>query len=137
MHKICWRHSFDDYKAAMSLLDSCVPKQGQSRTPQTTLALLKAFEIIQSLSWQLLNDYLMEQGEAQTGAPKTLVRLAMNRNLISPTQAQIFMDSMDARRNLPIAYDEEKIGSIADDIVEKFIPAFGDLDKTFTKHYVE
>lgn len=93
------------------------------------LATVLAFEITIELAWKLLKNYMEEQGWKFNPAPKAIIREAFKQQII--TDAQVWMDALEARNRTAHTYDSEVAEQLMDDIMYKFLPVFADLRQQF------
>lgn len=93
--------------------------------------LIQSFEYTHELAWNVLKDYLEEQGVFNLIGSKDSSREAFKKGII--TNGDVWMDMIKARNLTSHTYDEELAETVFLDIVEKFYPVFKDFCNRFTK----
>ncbi len=133
-----WKQRFNRFLRAFKSLDEEVELAQQSdmsdREKNThRLAVIKAFEYTHEVAWNVLKDYLQEQGVSNLIASKDSTREAFKKDLIEDGDA--WMEMIDARNNTVHGYDEEYAHNIYDAICGKFHPAFEQFKNRFGELY--
>ncbi len=82
-------------------------------------SLIKRFEYTLEVAWKICKKHLEEEGfaEAVTGSPKSIIRLAAQRNLISNPEA--WFNYLQFRQDTSHDYSSDKAEAVLD-IVEGF-----------------
>ena len=134
MTDIRWKQRFDNYVAALKHLSSAM--QLAEQRPLSELeqqGVIQNFEICYELTWKVMQDYLKDQGGYEGGGSKDVLRLALNRELIS--DGQIWMDMVKERNKTSQTYSSEILGNLMDKIQHQFHPAFKAMEQKFNKLY--
>ena len=129
---IRWKQRFSNYKKALNQL-TCAVTLSQQR-PLSELeqqGLIQAFEYTHELSWNLLRDYLREQGNQTIYGSKDAIREAFNVDLIQ--DGEIWMDMIQNRNQTSHTYNLETAQAIAHNIISQFFPLFVSLQNTMQK----
>ncbi len=82
-------------------------------------SLIKRFEYTLEVAWKICKKHLEEEGfaEAATGSPKSIIRLAAQRNLIS--NPETWFNYLQFRQDTSHDYSSDKAETVLD-IVEDF-----------------
>jgi nucleotidyltransferase substrate binding protein (TIGR01987 family) len=129
-----WKQRFNNYTKAWNSLSAAVDLSNQR--PLSDLekqGLIQGFEITHELSWNVLKDYLEEQGFNGIIGSKNATREAFANELIS--DGEVWMDMIKARNLTSHIYNLEIAQSIAEDIVNRFSKEFALFAKNFGQRY--
>lgn len=127
---IRWKQRFDNFKRALKTMTEAVDLAGQrdlSRLEQQ--GLIQGFEFTHELAWNVLKDYLEEQGFVQIVGSKNATRTAFKNGLIN--DGEVWMDMIKARNLSSHTYNIETAKELVDDILKRFYSAFATMQKTF------
>ena len=91
--------------------------------------LIQGFEFTHELAWNVLKDYLEEQGFLDIIGSKNASREAFKNGLI--TDGQAWMDMIKARNLTSHTYNTELAERIVQDILTRFYPAFSAMAGQF------
>ena len=127
---IRWKQRFNNYLKALQTLDEAyalTQTRDLSRLEQQ--GLIQSFEFTHELAWNVLKDYLIDQGIAGLIGSKDATRSAFKNGLI--IEGDDWM-RMIADRNLTShTYDQATAQAIVDNILARYYPAFKALATTF------
>lgn len=126
---IRWKQRFNNYVKALDLLERTVSQAQKNWTETDILASVQAFEMTHELSWNLLKDYMQEQGLSFQLTPRGTFRQAFNSQIIE--DGQVWMDSIKARNLALHTYNEDTADELIDSIQHKFLPVFIELRQKF------
>ncbi|OEU72404.1 MAG: nucleotidyltransferase [Desulfuromonadales bacterium C00003107] len=129
---IRWKQRFDNFLRALQTLTEAIEINRQrplSRLEQQ--GLIQGFEFTHELAWNVLKDYLEEQGYVGLIGSKNATRTAFKNALISDGDA--WMDMIRARNLSSHTYNIEVAEEIAADILTRFYPAFAAMAQNFTE----
>jgi nucleotidyltransferase substrate binding protein (TIGR01987 family) len=127
---IRWIQRFDNFQKALQTLHDAVALS--HLRPLSVLeqqGLIQGFEFTHELAWNVLKDYLEEQGVAGIIGSKNATREAFKNNLL--TDGEAWMDMIKARNLSSHTYNIEVAKSIVDDVLLRFYPAFTAMARTF------
>ena len=93
-------------------------------------ALIKRFEFTQELSWNLLKDYMVYQGETDLTGSRDVYRRALKFGIISD---EGWMDMILDRNLSAHDYNDSKSKEVAKRIVELHFPLLEKLKEDMTK----
>ncbi|GHA65368.1 nucleotidyltransferase [Formosimonas limnophila] len=134
MTDIRWKQRFNNFIRAFGNLQSAIVLSNQrALSDLEKQGLIQAFEFTHELAWNVLKDYLEEQGFTDIIGSKNAARKAFNQNLVRDGQA--WMDMVDARNKTVHAYRIDIATEVYNDIVERFYPAFNQFKDEFNKRY--
>jgi nucleotidyltransferase substrate binding protein (TIGR01987 family) len=127
---IRWKQRFSNFQRALQTMTEAVELAGQrdlSKLEQQ--GLIQGFEFTHELAWNVLKDYLEDQGFVQIVGSKNATRTAFKNELISDGDA--WMDMIKARNLSSHTYNTEIAEEIVDDILKRFYSAFAAMQTTF------
>lgn len=134
MQDIRWKQRFNNYiKALQTLSDAVALSHERKLSNLEQQGLIQSFEFTHELAWNVLKDYLQEQGIVGLIGSKDATREAFKTGLIE--QGEAWMDMIKARNQTSHTYSLEIAEKIVQDILERFYPAFESLAKKFTTLY--
>lgn len=127
---IRWKQRFNNYLKALQTLDEAYAlTQSRALSKLEQQGLIQSFEFTHELAWNVLKDYLIDQGIAGLIGSKDATRSAFKNGLI--TEGDDWM-RMIADRNLTShTYDQATAQAIVDNILARYYPAFKALAATF------
>jgi len=127
---IRWKQRFDNYQRALQTLTEAVDlAQQRPLSKLEQQGLIQGFEFTHELAWNVLKDYLEEQGFVSLVGSKNATRTAFENALISDGEA--WMEMIRARNLSSHTYNIEIAEEIAQDILTRFYPAFVAMAQTF------
>jgi nucleotidyltransferase substrate binding protein (TIGR01987 family) len=127
---IRWKQRFSNFQRALQTMTEAVELAGQrdlSKLEQQ--GLIQGFEFTHELAWNVLKDYLEDQGFIQIVGSKNATRTAFKNQLIN--DGEVWMDMIKARNLSSHTYNTEIAEGIVDDILKRFYSAFADMQTTF------
>ena len=128
---IRWKQRFNNFVRAFRRLDDAVQlKQSRDLSELEEQGLIQAFEFTHELAWNVLKDYLEEQGVVGLIASKDSTRESFKRGLIEDGDA--WMEMIKLRNLTSHTYDEQVAEKVSSAIVKQFYPAFVQFSKKFT-----
>jgi len=125
-----WKQRFQNFTKALETLRRAV-KLGEQRelSELEQQGLIQGFEFTHELAWNVLKDYLEEQGYVGIIGSKNATRVAFKNNLLRDGQA--WMDMIKARNQTSHTYNIELAESIVKSILTQFYPAFEEMEMRF------
>ena len=116
---IRWKKRFENYKKAFRTLEKAYTlAQSRELTDLEKQGMIQGFEFTFELAWNVMKDYLEEQGINGIIGSKDTVRHAFKNDLIE--DGQIWMDMIESRNMSSHSYDEE----IAEKLFKKIMDVF-------------
>ena len=126
-----WKQRFDNYlKAFQTLVEAVELARTRELSKLEQQGLIQGFEFTHELAWNVLKDYLEEQGFVGIIGSKNATREAFKNGLI--TDGEAWMDMIKARNLTSHTYNTEIAQSIVNNILTRFYPAFAAMVQTFT-----
>ena len=130
MQDIRWKQRFDNYTRAMKNLSAAVAlSKKRNLSELERQGLIKSFEFTYELAWNVLKDYLENDGVVGLIGSIGTTRAAFKNGLIE--QGEDWMDMIKARNQTSHTYNHDISEKIVRDILERFYPAFVSMEKKF------
>ncbi|HEY2800815.1 MAG TPA: nucleotidyltransferase substrate binding protein [Chthoniobacterales bacterium] len=127
---IRWRQRFESFKGAFAQLQRAVALARQRPLSELEQqGLIQAFEFTHELAWNVLKDFLREQGYVGIFGSKDATREAFRNGLVE--DGDTWMEMIKARNLTTHTYDCDVAEAIAKDVLERFAPAFAAFEKKF------
>ena len=117
---IRWKQRFSNYKKALSQLTKFIDKGDLNELEKQ--GLIQAFEYTHELVWNLLKDYLQDQGVQNITGSKDSVRAAFKVGLIEDGES--WMDMIKDRNQTVHTYNEATAEAIITNIETRFFALF-------------
>jgi len=116
---IRWKQRFQSYKNALATLKSAVElATSRELSDLEKQGMIQGFEFTFELAWNVMKDYLEEEGITGIIGSKGAIRHAFNRGLIE--DGQIWMDMLDDRNLAAHLYDKETANDLAVSIIDNY-----------------
>ncbi|MBU1069010.1 MAG: nucleotidyltransferase [Gemmatimonadales bacterium] len=132
MQDVRWMQRFSNYLQALESLKRAVALSGTRPLTELEMqGLIQGFEFTHELSWNLLKDYLTEQGVMELIGSRNATRAAFKNGML--TDGEVWMEMIRARNLTTHTYNLDVARAIASDILTRFFPAFLELEATFLK----
>ncbi|MBD2149855.1 nucleotidyltransferase substrate binding protein [Pseudanabaena sp. FACHB-1277] len=122
---IRWKQRFSNYKKALLQLTKFINKGDLNELEKQ--GLIQAFEYTHELAWNLLKDYLQDQGIQNITGSKDSVRAAFKVGLIEDGES--WMDMIKDRNQTVHTYNEATAEAIITNIETRFFALFVALGK--------
>jgi nucleotidyltransferase substrate binding protein (TIGR01987 family) len=120
---IRWRQRFQNYKKALTTITNAVEAaSSRELNDLEKQGLIQGFEFTFELAWNVMKDYLEEQGITGIIGSKNAIRYAFNKGLIE--DGQIWMDMVKGRNISSHSYDEEMSEELVHSIINNFYTSF-------------
>lgn len=133
---IRWKQRFQNYSKALQTLRNAVELAEQRPLSELEQqGLIQGFEFTHELAWNVLKDYLEEQGYVGIIGSKNASREAFKNELI--VDGQIWMDMIKARNLTSHTYNTGIAVGIVKDILSRFFPAFIEMASRFNELSME
>jgi len=118
-----WKQRFFNFNKALSQLEGAVSLSKQRELSQLEKqGVIQAFEFTHELAWNVLKDYLEDQGEQNIRGSKDATRAAFKVALIS--DGEMWMSMIQSRNISSHTYDEDTAESLFIAIVNDYYPLF-------------
>lgn len=125
-----WIQRLSNYSRALTQLEAAVSLANQR--PLSALeqqGMIQCFEYTHELSWNVLRDYLKDQGTQQLYGSKATVREAFSVELI--TDGEAWMEMIRDRNQSSYTYNITVANAIVDRVINTYVHAFKELQNTF------
>jgi len=110
-----WKQRLQNYKKAFTVLEKAVELANtRELTDLEKQGFIQGFEFTFELAWNVMKDYLEEQGIMNIVGSKSAVKNAFQNGLID--DGQIWMDMIESRNISSHSYDEETANKIIEQI---------------------
>jgi nucleotidyltransferase substrate binding protein (TIGR01987 family) len=118
-----WKQRFYNYKKVLATLKNAVElAASRSLTDLEKQGMIQGFEFTFEMAWNVMKDYLEEQGITGIIGSKGAVRHAFNQGPVE--DGQIWMDMIKGRNLATHSYDEETAEKLLKKIISSFYEQF-------------
>lgn len=124
--EIRWIQRFSNYKKALSQLEKFIAKGTLNELEEQ--GLIQVFEYTHELAWNVLHDYLREQGHFDIHGSRDATREAFKVDLIKDGDS--WMDMIKDRNRTSHTYNKATANSITENIVKRYFSLFLALRET-------
>lgn len=130
---IRWQQRFSNYKKALQQLQSAVELRNQRALSNLEKqGVIQAFEFTHELAWNVLKDYLQDQGNQNIKGSKDATREAFKVELIA--DGEQWMAMIQSRNVSSHTYNEHLAEELVDIIVKQYFPLFVELQAEMEKY---
>lgn len=130
---IRWQQRFSNYKKAVQQLQSAVELRNQRALSNLEKqGVIQAFEFTHELAWNVLKDYLQDQGNQNIKGSKDATREAFKVELIA--DGEQWMAMIQSRNVSSHTYNEQLAEELVDVIVKQYFPLFVALQAEMEKY---
>lgn len=126
---IRWKQRFHNYDKALMLLEAALQITNPDRVHKA--GIIHFFEMSFELAWNLVKDYLEEQGFVDVKSPRNALKKAYEIGIIE--NGHSWMDLLIDRNLITHTYDEQKATELENLIQEKYFPILKALHTGFKK----
>ena len=131
---IRWKQRFNNFVSAFRELAAAVDiVKSRELSKLEKQGLIQGFEYTHELAWNVLKDYLEEQGHPQLVGSKDTSREAFKRGLI--LDGNLWMKMIKDRNLTSHTYRQELANEVIDAIINDYYPAFSAFSRKFTALY--
>lgn len=125
MTELRWQQRFENYKLALANINETYDYIKQNGLNKIyIMALIQAFEMVFELAWKTMKDYLEYEG-IKTDTPRETIKNAFLRNVIS--DGDCWIEMLEARNKTSHTYKEEFAKSVANEVINRYLPALNNL----------
>ncbi|NBQ67892.1 MAG: nucleotidyltransferase [Nitrosomonadaceae bacterium] len=130
---IRWQQRFASYQKALLQLQSAVElSQQRALSALEKQGVIQAFEFTHELAWNLLKDFLQEQGNQNIKGSRDATREAFKVELIQ--DGEQWMAMIQSRNVSSHTYDERTAEQLTDAIIHQYYPLFVALKTEMEKY---
>ncbi len=127
---IRWKQRLHNFNNALkTLTEASALAQQRPLTQLEMQGLIQGFEFTHELAWNVLKDYLESKGYSGLIGSRDATRTAFKNELIA--DREVWMDMIKDRNQTTHTYNLKVAERIAQDILQRFYPAFVALANTF------
>ena len=123
---IRWIQRLNNYKKALSQLEKFIAKGTLNELEEQ--GLIQAFEYTHELAWNVLRDYLRDQGHFAIHGSRDATREAFKLDLIQ--DGEVWMDMIQDRNRTSHTYNQDTADLIAENITKRYFSLFVSLRET-------
>lgn len=128
-----WQQRFSNYKKALLHLDNAVELSEQRALSYLEKqGVIQAFEFTHELAWNVLKDYLQDQGNQNVKGSKDATREAFRVGLIA--DGEQWMTMIQSRNISSHTYDERTAEQLVNAIIEHYFALFVSLQTEMGKY---
>lgn len=122
-----WRQRFQNFEKSLQYLEQAL----EIRQPDIIqkAGLIQFFEMSVELAWNVVKDYLEDQGFTEIRSQRSALKKGFETGLIQ--EGHIWMKLLDDRKITAHAYDDATVSMIETLIHEKYYPLLKQLYDTF------
>ena len=133
-HDVRWKQRFQNYKKALSRLESAVDLNNvRPLTDLEQQGAIKAFEFTFELSWNVMKDYLTMMGIQDIIGSKGAIRQAFKAGLIE--NGQLWMNMVQDRNLTSHVYEESLAAGLLEHITASYYPEFTLFARAMSERY--
>jgi nucleotidyltransferase substrate binding protein (TIGR01987 family) len=126
---ISWKQPFKNFSKALDYLDTALKIENPDIIQKA--GTIQFFEMSFELSWNLVKDYLEEQGFVDVKSPRTALKKAFEIGIIE--NGHDWMDLLLDRNLTAHTYDEQKATEMELLILNKYFPILKALHQYFNE----
>jgi nucleotidyltransferase substrate binding protein (TIGR01987 family) len=116
---IRWKQRFQNYKKALVTMKNAVAlAASRELSDLEKQGMIQGFEFTFELAWNVMKDYLEEQGVTDIIGSKNAIRYAFNKGLIE--DGEVWMDMIKDRNLAAHSYDEETVKDLIAAIISDY-----------------
>jgi nucleotidyltransferase substrate binding protein (TIGR01987 family) len=125
---IRWKQRFRNFKKALTSMKAAVELADERElTELEKQGMIQCFEFTFELAWNVIKDYLEEQGITGIIGSKNAVRHAFNKDIIE--DGDVWMDMINDRNTASHVYDEETAQALYKAIKNIYFIQFNKLNE--------
>lgn len=130
---IRWKQRFANFEKALLQLENAVELSGQRQLSNLEKqGVIQAFEFTHELAWNVLKDYLEDQGNQNVKGSKDATREAFKVALIA--DGEQWMAMIQSRNISSHTYDERVAEQLVSVIIKHYFPLFVALQTEMKKY---
>ena len=128
---IRWKQRFTNYSKVVGHLENALAIENTDILQKA--GIIQFFEMGFELAWNLVKDYLENQGFIDIKSPRSALKKAFEIELIS--NGHEWMELLQDRNLSAHTYDEQKASELEQLIHHKYFPLLKSLHQTFQEKY--
>ncbi|MBI2257802.1 MAG: nucleotidyltransferase substrate binding protein [Flavobacteriia bacterium] len=119
---IRWKQRFSNYEKALSHLRDAVELYADTENDLIKEGIIQRFEFTHELAWNVMKDFLEEEGIKNVFGSKSATKEAFNKGLIS--DGQVWIDMIESRNKTVHTYHQNILEEEFEKIVSNYYPLF-------------
>ena len=119
------------FSDAIKSLEDALNEYEEYKITSSRDGVIQRFEFCTELAWKSTREYLIAQGYVEINSPKSVMKQAYADGIIDDEQA--WLDLLYARNLTSHIYDETTASDIFDDIKDKYLTLFRQLQDKLTQ----
>ncbi|HEX5394261.1 MAG TPA: nucleotidyltransferase substrate binding protein [Rhodocyclaceae bacterium] len=124
-----WQQRFANYRKALRQLEDAVElSEHRDLSSLEQQGLIKAFEFTHELAWNVLKDYLQDQGYQDIKGSRDATRTAFKVELIA--DGEHWMAMIQSRNASSHTYNQETADELGEAIQQVYYPLFVEFETT-------
>jgi nucleotidyltransferase substrate binding protein (TIGR01987 family) len=124
---IRWQQRFQNFTKSMNYLEQALQIENPDIVQKA--GIIQFFEMSFELAWNLIKDYLEEQGFADVKSPRGALKKAFEMNILE--NGHDWMDLLQDRNLTAHTWDEQKATDMEQLINHKYFPLLKELHNSF------
>jgi nucleotidyltransferase substrate binding protein, HI0074 family len=128
---IRWKQRFSNFSKAMRHLENALQISEPDMVQKA--GIIQFFEMSFELAWNMVKDYLEEQGFVDIRSPRGALKKAFEVNLLDNDNGHDWMDLLQDRNLTAHTYDEQKATEMEKLIQKKYFPILKNLQINFKR----
>ena len=125
---IRWKQRFQNFEKALGYLEEAMNIDNPDIIQKA--GMIQFFEMSFELAWNVIKDYLEEQGFTEVKSPRAALKKGFEIGLLKDGHS--WMQLLGDRNITSYAYDEETVTKLESLISEKYYPLLKDLSDEFS-----
>jgi nucleotidyltransferase substrate binding protein (TIGR01987 family) len=131
---IRWKQRFDNFQRVfLELEEAVLLSQKRSLSKLENQGLIQGFEYTHELAWNMIKDYLEEQGIFGLIGSKNTIREAFKLGILK--EGEIWMNMIQSRNQTSHTYNTTLADQVVSDIIHKYFYQFKEIIEEFKKRY--
>jgi nucleotidyltransferase substrate binding protein (TIGR01987 family) len=122
---IRWKQRFGNFQNSLHYLEEAMKIKNPDIIQKA--GLIQFFEMSFELSWNVLKDYLEEQGFAGIKSPRDTIKKAFQIDLI--TNGHVWMEALENRNLTSHTYDEKTADRVTKNIIAIYYPLLKEVSE--------
>lgn len=117
---IRWKQRFANYQKALSKLTDAIENYTNEISDLEKEGIIQRFEFTHELSWQVMKDFLIDDGIQNIMGSRSTVREAFNKGII--TNGEIWMEMIESRNKTSHTYLDSILHEEFEKIIKIYFP---------------
>lgn len=123
-----WKQRFQNFEKSLRLLEDSLAIEGPSLVEKA--GIIQFFEVTFELSWNVMKDYLQEQGFDQVRSPRAAIKKSFEIELVS--DGHLWLEALNNRNLTAHTYDERTANKIVETVRTAYFEMLKDLHRNLS-----